>query len=328
MLTNSGQGMPDRIAKDLALVEELIRKRSGSGMVDRINRIVTHILDGGGKRIRPILTLSTANLFGCEGHHHIDLAAAVEFVHTATLVHDDVVDESMQRRGRATVNTLWDNKSAVLVGDYLFARSFQLMVSTRSIEALSILADASATIAEAEVLQLVTQHDLHMGNETYFRIISGKTAALFSAAARVGAVVADATPGQIGACERYGHALGTGFQIMDDVLDYAGTASDLGKNVGDDFRDRKVTLPVIRAMQTADDKERSFWHRTIVAGDQEDGDTERAVEVLTSRGILESVSAEARDWSNRARRNLDSFPPGQFLDYLGYLADFSVKRSG
>ncbi|MCY4259708.1 MAG: polyprenyl synthetase family protein, partial [Rhodobacteraceae bacterium] len=240
--------LPDVIARDLVRVEEKIVSLSGSETVDRINEVVTHLFEGGGKRIRPVLTLSTANLLGCSGEDHVNLATAVEFVHTATLVHDDVVDESMQRRGRPTANTIWDSKTSVLVGDYLFARSFQLMVAANSIEALMTLADASATISEAEILQLVSHRNLAMGDETYFRIIRGKTAALFSAAARVGAVVSGADSDAIRACEEYGDALGVSFQIMDDLLDYSGATDRLGKNVGDDFRERKVTLPVLRAI--------------------------------------------------------------------------------
>ena len=319
--------LPGTIAEELDLVEELIRRKSGSDTVDRINQIVVHLFEGGGKRIRPVLTLSTANLFGYQGMDHVNLATAVEFVHTATLVHDDVVDESLQRRGQPTANTIWDNKTSVLVGDYLFARSFQLMVSTRSIEALSILADASATISEAEVLQLVAQHDLNMDADTYYRIIRGKTAALFSAAAKVGAVIAEADPGQVISCEKFGDALGVGFQIMDDVLDYSGATSRMGKNVGDDFRDRKVTLPVIRAMQSADMEERSFWIRTISEGDQHDGDSERAVEILTSRGIIEQVMVEAEVWADKAKQHIANLPSLPIADFLEELTNFSVSRS-
>jgi len=320
-------GLPDPIARDLAQVEEKIASRSGSETVDRINQVVTHLFSGGGKRIRPVLTLSTANLLGCSGEEHVNLATAVEFVHTATLVHDDVVDESMQRRGRPTANTIWDNKTSVLVGDYLFARSFQLMVAAQSIEALLILADASATISEAEILQLVSQQDLAMGDATYFRIIRGKTAALFSAAAKVGAVVARADAAAIAACEEYGDALGVSFQIMDDLLDYSGETLRLGKNVGDDFRERKVTLPILRAMETADAEEQSFWHRTLSRGEQSDGDIERARVVLRERGILDQTRKEAESWASRAKGCLNRLPAGEITDFLAGLAEFTVSRT-
>ena len=319
--------LPDMIEADLARVEEMIRLRSISDEVERINQVTAHLFENGGKRLRPILTVSTANLLGYKGQDHIRLAAAVEFVHTATLVHDDVVDQSMQRRGRPSANFLWENKSSVLVGDYLFARSFQLMVATQSVEALAILADASATISEAEVHQLVTQHDLDIGDETYLKIIRGKTAVLFAAAAKIGAVIAGGTDAQISACERYGDALGIGFQIMDDLLDYTGSSLRLGKNVGDDFRDRKVTLPVIRACQTASQQESNFWNRVFVKGQQASGDLEHALALLSKRGIFEKVAQEARDWATHAKKelgNMQSLPIGKFLCKL---ADLSVARS-
>ncbi len=319
--------LPEPIARDLARVEEKIASQSGSETVDRINQVVTHLFAGGGKRIRPVLTLSTANLLGCTGEKHVNLATAVEFVHTATLVHDDVVDESMQRRGRPTANTIWDNKTSVLVGDYLFARSFQLMVAAESIEALLILADASATISEAEILQLVSQQNLAMGDATYFRIIRGKTAALFSAAAKVGAVVAGADPAAIAACEEYGDALGVSFQIMDDLLDYSGETLRLGKNIGDDFRERKVTLPILRAMETADPGEQEFWQRTFTRGDQQEGDIEQAGEILRDRGILDQIRQEAESWATKAKDCLNTLPEDPITDFLAGLAEFTVSRT-
>ena len=220
------------LADDLAAVDATIRARMASEHAPRIPEVTAHLVGAGGKRVRPILTLAAARLCGYGGDHHIRLAATVEFIHTATLLHDDVVDESRARRGRPTANLLWDNKSSVLVGDYLFARSFQLMTETGSLRVLSILSDASATIAEGEVLQL--------------------TAALFAAAAEVGGVIAGAPEAQVAALRAYGDALGIAFQMADDVLDYAGDAAATGKNVGDDFRERKLTLPVIRAIAAAD----------------------------------------------------------------------------
>ena len=278
---------------DLDEVEGLIRERADSLHAERIGRIGDHIFGSGGKRIRPVLALAAAKLLGYSGDDHVLLAAAVEFIHTATLLHDDVVDESSQRRGRPTANLLWDNKSSVLVGDYFFARSFQLMVKTGSQAALTVLADASATIAEAEVMQLAAERDIRVGEEHYLKIINGKTAALFMAAARSGALVAGGSRDEVEALGAYGASLGIAFQIADDFLDYSGSAESLGKNVGDDFRERKVTLPVIKSIAKADAEERDFWDRTIGRGEQVDGDFERARSLLARSGGIDAARADA-----------------------------------
>lgn len=318
--------LSSELRDDLAAVDALIRKRADSGDVRRIQEIADHLFEAGGKRIRPLLTLATARLLGYRGTHHMSLAAAVEFIHTATLLHDDVVDESNRRRGRPTANLLWDNKSSVLVGDFFFARSFQLMVQAESARALAILADSSATIAEAEVMQLANLHNLQVDEPLYMRIIRGKTAALFSASAEVGAVVAGAGPAQISAFARFGDALGISFQIMDDVLDYSGSVSRMGKQLGDDFRDRKVTLPVIRALAAADCKEREFWVRTIERGDQREGDLEYAIECFQERRILEQSLESAIHWSETAKDALLQIKPHPLREQLARLADFTVSR--
>ena len=310
---------------ELDSVHALIREHAGSVHVARIEQIAEHLLGSGGKRIRPILTLSTARLFNHEGMGHIHLAAAVEFIHTATLLHDDVVDQSTQRRGRPTANLLWDNKSSVLVGDFFFARSFQLMVKTNSIRAMDVLADASTTISEAEVIQLAATHSVDVDEGTYYRIIGGKTASLFSAAARVGALVAGGTGAELDAAARFGDALGVSFQIRDDILDYGGTDL-LGKNVGDDFRDRKMTLPVIRAFREGSGEEREFWTRVISTGDQRDGDLDHALGILRNRGILEEIQGDAVGWSERARRELEHLPDHPIRELLADLAEFAVTR--
>ena len=239
------------LAGDLALVATMLSDRMASEHAPRIPQITAHLTEAGGKRLRPMLTLATARLCGYTGPFHVHLAATVEFIHTATLLHDDVVDESARRRGRPTANLLWDNKSSVLVGDYLFSRSFQLMVETGSLRVMDILANASATIAEGEVLQLTAAQDLATTESIYLQVVRGKTAALFSAATEVGGVIAGASEDQVRALFTFGDALGVAFQIVDDLLDYGGSSAVIGKNTGDDFRERKLTLPVIKAVALA-----------------------------------------------------------------------------
>src|SRR5210317_309413 len=264
---------------ELQAVNALIQTRMASKHAPLIPEVTAHLVNAGGKRLRPLLTLACAKLFDYAGPYHVHLAATVEFIHTATLLHDDVVDESAQRRGRPTANLLWDNKSSVLVGDYLFARAFQLMVETGSLRVLDILSNAAATIAEGEVLQLTAASDLATTEETYIKVVRGKTAALFSAAMEVGGEIAGQDAATKQALFDYGDALGISFQIVDDLLDYGGTKA-IGKNTGDDFRERKLTLPVIRAVAAADADEREFWVRTIQKGRQEEGDLEHAVALL------------------------------------------------
>ena len=329
-LDDAAQKPHDRLsavlATDMERVNALIRTRMASEHAPRIPEVTAHLVEAGGKRLRPMLTLATARLCGYDGEHHIRLAATVEFIHTATLLHDDVVDESAQRRGRPTANLLWDNKSSVLVGDYLFSRSFQLMVETGSLRVLDILANASATIAEGEVLQLSAAQDLRTSEDIYLKVIRGKTAALFSAATEVGGVIAGAGEDQIRALHVYGDALGMAFQIVDDLLDYGGSTVEIGKNIGDDFRERKLTLPVIKAVAKANEEERSFWRRTIEKGDQRDGDFDHAIELLARHGAMEETRAEALGWAEKARAALDSLPAHDVRDMLSDLADYVVSR--
>ncbi len=313
------------LADDMEAVNALIRERMASRHAPRIPEVTRHLVEAGGKRLRPLLTLASARLCGYGGPYHVHLAATVEFIHTATLLHDDVVDESERRRGRPTANLLWDNKSSVLVGDYLFSRSFQLMVETGSLEVLDILANASATIAEGEVLQLTAAQDLRTDEATYLQIIRGKTAALFAAATEVGGVIAGADAATVKALRDFGDALGISFQIVDDLLDYWGTSS-IGKNRGDDFRERKLTLPLIKAVAGADEEERSFWVRVIEKGDQREGDLERALVLLEKHGALESTRAEALAWAARARDSLSRLPEGPIRPMLENLTDYIVAR--
>ena len=311
---------------DMTAVNVLIRDRMASEHAPRIPEVTAHLVEAGGKRLRPLLTLAAARLCGYEGDHHIRLAATVEFIHTATLLHDDVVDESARRRGRPTANLLWDNKSSVLVGDYLFARSFQLMVETGSLRVLDILSDASATIAEGEVLQLTAARDLDTTEETYLRVVRGKTAALFAAAAEVGGVIAGATEDQIAGLRGYGDALGISFQMVDDYLDYGGAGDGIGKNLGDDFREGKVTLPVIRALAAGDADERAFWTRCIARNRQEPEDLARAMALVRKHGALEATRDEALAWAGQARVALAPLPDHPLRAILSDLAEYVVAR--
>lgn len=314
------------LAADLEQVNALIRARMASEHAPRIPEVTAHLIEAGGKRIRPMLVLAATHMCNYEGAHHHHLAATVEFIHTATLLHDDVVDESQQRRGRATANLLWDNKSSVLVGDYLFARAFQLMVECGSLRVLDILSNASATIAEGEVLQLSTAQNIATTEDQYLRVIRGKTAALFSAATQAGAVLANAPEDHVRALFRYGDALGISFQIVDDFLDYGGAGDGIGKNIGDDFRERKVTLPVIRAIALAEGEERTFWARVIGQGIQNDGDFAHARMLMTRHGTLESTRLEALEWSERAKQAIALMPDHDIRDMLSDLADYVVAR--
>lgn len=314
------------LADDMAAVNGLIRDRMASEHAPRIPQVTAHLVEAGGKRLRPMLTLAAARLCGYVGPFHIHLAATVEFIHTATLLHDDVVDESARRRGRPTANLLWDNKSSVLVGDYLFSRSFQLMVETGSLRVLDILANASATIAEGEVLQLTAAQDLATTEATYLQVVRGKTAALFSAATEVGGVIAGAPEPQVRALHTFGDALGIAFQIVDDLLDYGGTTAAIGKNTGDDFRERKLTLPVIKAVALATPQERAFWVRTIEKGNQQDGDLETAMQIMARHATMQAARQDALSWIARARAALAELPDHPLRTLLDDLAGYVVAR--
>lgn len=318
--------LSDALAGEMEAVNALIREKMASEHAPRIPEVTAHLIEAGGKRLRPMLTLAAAKLLDYQGPWHIHLAATVEFIHTATLLHDDVVDESRQRRGRPTANLLWDNKSSVLVGDYLFARSFQLMVEPGNMRTLEILSNASATIAEGEVLQLTAAQDLATDERIYLQVVRGKTAALFSAATEVGGVIAGAPEAQVRALFEYGDALGIAFQIVDDLLDYGGVTETIGKNVGDDFRERKLTLPVIKAVAKADAAERAFWSRVIEAGDQREGDLQEALRILARHGAMEAARQDALAHAARARKALEALPDHPIRDMLSELADFVVSR--
>ena len=332
-LNESRKGQPaslDRInalvADDIKRVNTLILERMDSE-VALIPQLAGHIIAAGGKRVRPSLTLAAAQLCGYEGARHIALAACVEFIHTATLLHDDVVDESSLRRGLASANSVWGNKASVLVGDFLFSRSFELMVEDGSLRVLEILSNASAVIAEGEVAQLTTANDTETSENAYLDVIRGKTAILFAAACRIGAVVADRPKAQEEALDCYGLNLGIAFQLVDDALDYSASQAELGKSVGDDFRDGKITLPIILAYRRGDDKEREFWRRTLQDMEQRDGDLEHAIALLDKHDALTDAIERARHYGAIARDALGIFPPSDVKRALLDVIDFTIERA-
>ena len=312
-------------ADDLTAVNETIVRRMDSP-VELIPQLAGYIVASGGKRLRPLLTLACARLCGHTGHRHIGLAAAVEFIHTATLLHDDVVDESDLRRGQASANELFGNKPSVLVGDFLFARAFELMVEDGSIEVLRTLSRASAVIAEGEVLQLAAANDIATDRSTYIEVIRAKTAELFAAACRVGAMVGVDDTAVIDALYAYGLNLGLAFQIIDDVLDYSAEQARLGKTVGDDFREGKMTLPVILAIAAGSAEDRAFWARAIEERDQRDGDLDAATARLHATGALAASAAEARQFADAARQAVRGVADGPLFRALDALPAFVVDR--
>ena len=314
------------VGGDLALVNAIIVERMQSE-VALIPQLAGHIVAAGGKRLRPMLTLAAARLCGYEGRRHLALAACVEFIHTATLLHDDVVDASGLRRGLATANAVWGNKSSVLVGDFLFSRAFQLMVADGSLEVLRILSDAAANIAEGEVHQLMTANDTSTGESMYLAVIRAKTATLFSAACRIGAVVAGRPRSDEEGLAAYGLNLGMAYQLADDVLDYMAAQETLGKSVGDDFRDGKITLPAIIAFARGDEAERAFWRRTLEDLDQRDGDLDRAIALTAKHNAVADTLVRAKDYGAAAREALGPFPDGTEKRVLTDLVDFCVERA-
>ncbi len=314
------------VREDMEAVNDLIRERLGSD-VSMIPDLASHLIDSGGKRLRPMLTLICARMCGYTGSDHLRLAASVEFMHTATLLHDDVVDESDLRRGEKTARLIWGNQASVLVGDFLLGRAFKMMVETRSLRALEILSDAASVIAEGEVMQLAAAKDTGTTEDAYLKVISAKTAALFAAATEIGAVVADGNSGHAAALESYGRNLGIAFQLVDDALDYSGKAATLGKNVGDDFREGKITLPVVLAFRRGDEEERAFWRRTLTEGAQNEGDLETAFTIMTKHNAIKDTVTRARHYGEMARDALGIFPASDRRDALSGLVDFCIDRA-
>src|SRR5262245_456275 len=306
-------------------VNELILQNMQSP-VALIPQLAGHIIAAGGKRLRPVLTLAASQLCGYRGTRSAGLAACVEFIHTATLLHDDVVDDSDLRRGEASANVLWGNKASVLVGDFLFSRAFQLMVSDGSLRILEILCGASARIAEGEVLQLMTSNDTATNEQAYLEVIKGKTAVLFAAACEVGAVVADRPKREQEALAGFGLNLGIAFQLIDDALDYSAKQEALGKTVGDDFREGKITLPVILAFLRGDETERDFWGRTLERQEQQDVDLARAIALMDSHAALKDTVARAAHYGAMARDALGIFPDSAEKRALIDIVDFCIQR--
>ena len=325
-IKNSVDDLQLYFAQDMQAVDKLINSYITSNLTPVISELSNHLINAGGKRLRPLLTLAASDLCNYSGASHIKLAAAIEFIHTATLLHDDVVDESFQRRGKPTANILWDNQSSVLVGDYLFSKSFQLMVETDSLKVLSILADASSTISEGEILQLSAVRNIKTDESAYFKIIEGKTAALFAAATEVGAVISNVEDKEADALANFGKALGISFQITDDLLDYVGSEEVLGKNIGDDFKEGKVTLPLIKAISRSSKEEKRFWEEVINKGMQKSSDLEHALLLMRQHNVFDETRSEAIKWSKKARNYLDIFPESKTKVILQELTYFVVER--
>ena len=312
--------------KDLLNVNELI-VRCMNSPVNLIPQIAGHIVAAGGKRIRPMMTLTAARLCGYRGKRHIALAACVEFIHTATLLHDDVVDESDLRRGLASANVVWGNQASVLVGDFLFSRAFELMVDDGSLDVLRVLSGASSVIAEGEVQQLTTSNNTETGETAYMEVIRSKTAQLFSAACRIGALVADRPKVEEDALETYGMNLGITFQLIDDTLDYSAKQATLGKSIGDDFRDGKITLPVILAFRRGDDEERTFWKRTLEDLEQTETDLAYAIQLMGKHGALEDAIKRAHHYGAIARDAMGIFDDGPEKQALIDAIEFCIDRA-
>lgn len=313
-------------ASDMAVVDALIRARMQSD-VEVIPALAEHLVAAGGKRLRPLLCIAAANLVGTDDDAHLKLAAAVEFIHTATLLHDDIVDGSRTRRGKAAAHLIWGAAQSVLVGDFLFTRAFDLMVDAGSMDALRLLAKASSVIAEGEVLQLTRAHDLELPQDVYVQIIAAKTAALFAAAAESGALASGATTDDVEALRQYGENLGLAFQLADDALDYGGASEALGKDAGDDFREGKATLPLLLAVQRTRGREDAFWARTIGRLEQGEDDFRRARELIIGTGALGATLELAGDYADAAKANLSDFPDGAWKRAMLDLADYAVSRS-
>jgi octaprenyl-diphosphate synthase len=314
------------IAAGMAATDKLIHARMTSG-VALIPDLARHLIDSGGKRLRPMLTLAAAEAGGYAGDHHIRLAAAVEFIHTATLLHDDVVDESALRRGKVSANLMWGNKPSVLVGDFLFSRAFQLMVETDNHAVLDILAGASAVIAEGEVMQLKSTNNLSVTEEHYLNVVSAKTAALFAAAAESGALLSGQGDAYVSGMRAYGQNLGIAFQLVDDALDYSGRQALMGKTVGDDFREAKMTLPIILAHARAHDGDRPFWKRVIETGNQTESDLDRAITLIEQTGAMQETMSRARAYADEAKAALKVMPHSDIKRALADIADFCVERA-
>jgi octaprenyl-diphosphate synthase len=314
------------VSADMQRVNATILSRTGSG-VTMIPEIANHLIESGGKRLRPMLTLSMAQLSGYTGEGHVKLAAAVEFMHTATLLHDDVVDESEMRRGKLAARMLWGNEASVLVGDFLLGQAFKMMVEVGSLRSLEILSSAAAIIAEGEVMQLSAAKNTATTEDEYLSVIRAKTAELFAAACEVGPALAARPKDEQSACRSFGMNLGVAFQLVDDALDYGGKAAKLGKNVGDDFREGKITLPVVLSFRRGSESERTFWRRALEDGEATEADLEYAIALMTRHRALEDTVQRARHYGAIAKDALALFPASQIKEALEETVEFCISRS-
>ena len=314
------------VRADMERVNQAIVARTGSD-VAMIPEVANHLIESGGKRLRPMMTLAAAGLCGYSGDGHVKLAASVEFMHTATLLHDDVVDQSDMRRGKLAARMLWGNEASVLVGDFLLGQAFRMMVEVGSLPCLSVLADAAAVIAEGEVMQISAAKDTATTEDDYVAVIRAKTAALFAAACEVGPILAGRPKAEMAACRAYGTNLGIAFQLIDDALDYGGSSSALGKNVGDDFREGKITLPVVLSFRRGSADERAFWARTLEKGEIGDGDLETAIATMRRHRAIEDTIERARHYGAMARDALELFPASDHKAALLDVVDFCIRRA-
>ncbi|MFK7902029.1 MAG: polyprenyl synthetase family protein [Nitratireductor sp.] len=329
---NSGDKKPSieplvqLVKADMEKVNSLILSKAGSD-VEMIPEVARHLIDSGGKRLRPMLTIAAAQMCQYEGEHHVTLAASVEFMHTATLLHDDVVDESDLRRGKASARMVWGNQASVLVGDYLLGQAFRMMVEAESLPALDVLSTAATVIAEGEVLQLATAQNLETTEDEYMAVVKAKTAALFSAATEVGPILAQSDKAQRSAFRAYGTNLGLAFQLIDDALDYGGSAKALGKNIGDDFREGKVTLPVLLCYRRGDDEERKFWKDSIENNKTDDERLEKAMALMVKHNAIKDTVERARHYCDVAGDALATFEDSKHKQALIEVLEFCLMRA-
>jgi octaprenyl-diphosphate synthase len=314
------------VANDMSRVNAAILARTGSE-VTMIPEVANHLINSGGKRLRPMLTLAMAVLTGYPGDGHVKLAAAVEFMHTATLLHDDVVDQSDMRRGKLAARMLWGNEASVLVGDFLLGQAFKMMVEVGSLRALEILSSAAAVIAEGEVMQLSAANNTATTEDEYLAVIRAKTAELFAAACEVGPAIAGRPKAEQAACRSFGMNLGVAFQLVDDALDYGGKAAKLGKNVGDDFREGKITLPVVLAFRRGSDGERAFWQRTLERGEMAEADLDHAIGLMTKHRAIDDTVSRARHYGAIAKDALALFPAAPMKQALEDAVEFAISRT-
>ena len=323
--TDSLKPLFELVREDMEAINRLILDKAISD-VDMIPQLAHHLIDSGGKRLRPMLTIAASKLVGYGGGHHVQIAAAVEFMHTATLLHDDVVDESDRRRGKQAARIIWGNQATVLVGDFLLGQAFKMLSEVGSLPVLRILSNAAAVIAEGEVMQLAAAKNTATTEDEYLSIVNAKTAALFSAAAESGAAICSRPEEELAALRSYGNNLGIAFQLVDDALDYSGDSAKLGKAIGDDFREGKVTLPVILAFRRGDKSEHAFWKRTIVEGQIEGGDLERAVELMMRYDVISATFERAGSFGIVAHDAMEIFADGAPKQAMQDVISFCIER--